>query len=120
MWSRDDCNKLVYEVVSKIFEAEFHPLSVRLSQDLLAQLEDQVPEWIVLVHPNRYKEVAKAVYKDLCNGKKKIHVKHAALAQRGFSSTVLEAIHRNMVVPLKRKCTLSTFLRSLCSVFCRH
>ncbi|KAK7913515.1 hypothetical protein WMY93_013726 [Mugilogobius chulae] len=95
LWDSDDCNALVFEVVSR------DPNMAPLSKELVAQLEKKVSEWNIQVKPGMcsYKDVVCAVYKDLCKDKKKKHVKHAAMAQSDFSSEVLDAIYCNLVLP---------------------
>ncbi|KAK7916307.1 hypothetical protein WMY93_012068 [Mugilogobius chulae] len=121
LWDSGDCNALVYEVVSRIFQKKWDSNMVPLSQELLAQLEKKVSEWNIQVKPGMrsYKDVASAVYKDLCKDKKKKHVKRAAMAYSDFSSEVLDAIHSNLVLPKKKKRNFGSFIRSVCSAFCR-
>ncbi|KAK7910450.1 hypothetical protein WMY93_015134 [Mugilogobius chulae] len=127
LWSRDDLNALVHEVVSRISPKKWDPDMIPVSQDLLAQLEERALNWNVLVKPTKhsYEDVASAVYKDLqdqlrqdlSKKKKEAYLKHAARGQNGFSARVVDFIHENLMVPPKKRSALGSFLLPMRNAF---
>lgn len=119
LWTEEDFMCLTYEVCRKVL-GENIGLGVReLCQNVMQEMRSKSCSWDIKIEPSyrNIKNVAEAVYRELCKKQGKKYVRFCAMFQE-YDAKIIDTIQKNLETPPPEKRTFGSCLRAVWA-FCR-